>query len=116
MRAAMRWVLLPGELLDAAQPLPTRCRPLPVAVRRAGRALLPSKSRRGRRADGFGHQSAALYYPEDGVALPEGVCTGLLVQGGGVPAIDGWRQESRDADQARLHAAQRAIGLPNGAA
>src|SRR5205085_711009 len=64
------------------------------------RALLPPKPRRGRRADGFSQQPAALYEPEIGVALPQGVRAGLLVQGGRIPAAGGRRQESRSTSGA----------------
>jgi len=63
-------------------------------------ALLPPKPRRGRRADGFSKQPAALYEPEIGVALPQGVRAGLLVQGGRIPAAGGRRQEGRSTSGA----------------
>ena len=53
VRAPVRRLLLPGQLLDAAQPLPARCRGVPVAMCGASRALLPSKSRRCDGADGI---------------------------------------------------------------
>ncbi len=61
VRAAVRRLLLPGQLLDAAQPLPARCRAVPVAMRGTGRALLSPEPRRRRRADGVGEHTAALH-------------------------------------------------------
>src|SRR6185436_21124072 len=73
VRAAVRRLLLPGQLLDAAQPLPARCGLVPIAVRGAGRAFLPPEPRRSGRADGVGDEPAALYWPEIGLALSQGV-------------------------------------------
>ena len=76
------------------------CGRVPVAVRGPGRALLSPEPRRSGRADGVGAEPAALYRPEIGLALPQGVRAGLLVQGGRVPAAGGRRPEKAEAPAA----------------
>ncbi len=94
VRAPVRRLLLPGQLLDAAQSLRARRPGVPVAMRGAGRALLPSEPRRGGRADGVVRQPAALHVAQDGVPLPQGVRERLLVQAGGVQS-GRWQKEKK---------------------
>ena len=95
LRPALRRLLLPGQLLHAAQSLPARRAAVPVAVRRPGRAVLPPEPRRRRRAGGVGQRPAALHELEVGVPLPQGIRAGMLLQAGGIQAEHG--QEGRPA-------------------
>ena len=77
VRAQMRRLLLPDQLLDRAGPLPDRRADLPVDVPRLRRRPLHlSQPRRGGEPDGLARRRA-LFGPADGVPLPQGIRRGL---------------------------------------
>src|SRR5690606_37845737 len=85
----------PDQLLDATKSLPERCRRLPIAVRRADRALLPSESGWCGRGDGLCQRSEAVYEPAQCLPASQGVREGLLVQAGRVRAVGGRRRRAQ---------------------